>query len=50
MTHPEVHAWVAGERPLTDPAPAPWRIVRQGLRVARGVPRRKYRLGVAQEA
>ena len=50
LTHPDVHAWAAGERPLTDPAPAPWRLVRQGLRVARGVPRRKYRLGIAQEA
>jgi len=50
VTHPEVHAWMAGEQPLTDPAPAPWRIVRQGLRVARGVPRRRYRLRVAHQA
>jgi hypothetical protein len=44
--HPEVHAWLAGEQPLGDPAPPPWRLLREGLRVARGVPRRRYRLGM----
>jgi hypothetical protein len=45
--HPEVHAWLRGREPLTDPAPAPWRLVRQALRVARGVPRRRYRKRVS---
>jgi hypothetical protein len=43
-THPDVHAWLSGERPLTDPAPLPSRVLREALRVARGVPRRRYRL------
>jgi hypothetical protein len=47
-THPDVHGWLASEQPLTDPAPRPWRLVRQGLRVARGVPRRRYRLRAQQ--
>ena len=29
---------------LGDPAPPAWRFVREGLRVARGLPRRRYRL------
>jgi hypothetical protein len=41
--HQTVNAWLAHEQPLTDPAPLPWRLARQGLRVARGVPRRRYR-------
>jgi hypothetical protein len=43
-THPDVHAWLAGQQPLGDPAPRRWRLLREGLRVARGVPRRRYRL------
>jgi len=42
-THPEVHEWLRTQPPLTDPAPAPSRLLRQALRVARGVPRRRYR-------
>ncbi len=45
--HPEAHAWLSAREPLGDPAPPPWRAVRQGLRVARGVPRRRYRLAGA---
>ena len=45
--HPEVHAWLRAREPLADPAPAAWRAVREGLRVARGVPRRRYRATVA---
>ena len=30
-----------------DPAPAPWRLVRQALRIARGVPRKRYRARVS---
>jgi hypothetical protein len=47
-THPDVHAWLAAEHPLTDPAPTAARLLRQGLRVARGVPRRRYRLRAQQ--
>jgi hypothetical protein len=46
-TQPEVHAWLSERAPLEDPAPAPSRLVRQALRVARGVPRRRYRARVA---
>jgi hypothetical protein len=42
--HPAVHAWLATQPPLDDPAPPPWRALRQALRVARGVPRRRYRV------
>ena len=42
--HPEAHAWLATQQPLVDPAPAPSRLLREGLRIARGVPRRRYRL------
>jgi hypothetical protein len=45
--HPDVHAWLRARQPLADPAPAPWRAVREGLRIARGVPRRRYRSTVA---
>jgi hypothetical protein len=40
---PEVRDWLNERGPLTDPAPAPSRAVRHGLRVARGVTRRRYR-------
>jgi hypothetical protein len=43
-THPAAHAWLAGEPHLGDPSPPPWRLLRQALRIARGVPRRRYRL------
>jgi hypothetical protein len=43
-SHPEAHAWLATERPLGDPAPPVWRFLREGLRVVRGLPRRRYRL------
>jgi hypothetical protein len=43
-SHPDVHAWLSAEQPLTDPAPRPHRVLREGLRVARGLPRRRYRL------
>jgi hypothetical protein len=43
-THPGVHAWLAGQEPLGDPASRPSRLLREGLRVARGLPRRRYRL------
>ena len=42
-THPEVHAWLRTQPPLTDPAPAPARWLREALRVGRGVSRRRYR-------
>ena len=45
--HPDVHAWLSTREPLADPAPAPWRAVREGLRIARGVTRRRYRATVA---
>jgi hypothetical protein len=45
--HPEVHAWLSAREPLADPAPAAWKAVREGLRIARGVPRRRYRATVA---
>jgi hypothetical protein len=45
--HPEVHAWLRERTPLTDPAPRRWRLVRQALRIARGVPRRRYRARVS---
>jgi hypothetical protein len=48
--HPEVFSWLSAEVPLTDPAPRAWKLVRQGLRVARGVPRRRYRLAAQQAA
>ena len=45
--HPEVAAWLRERPPLTDPAPAPWRLVRQALRIARAVPRKRYRARVS---
>jgi hypothetical protein len=45
--HPQVHSWLSAREPLTDPAPAPWRAARQSLRLARGVPRRRYRRRVS---
>jgi hypothetical protein len=48
--HPDAHAWLAERAPLSDPAPAPSRLVRQALRAARGVPRRRYRARVAATA
>jgi hypothetical protein len=45
--HPEVGAWLRERPPLTDPAPAPYRLVRQALRIARGVPRKRYRARVS---
>ncbi len=47
QAHPEVHTWLRAKEPLTDPAPAPWRLVRQALRMARGVPRKRYRARVS---
>ena len=44
--HPDVHAWLSAREPLGDPAPAAYRAVREGLRVARGVPRRRFRATV----
>jgi hypothetical protein len=41
--HTDVHAWLSERAPLADPAPAPSRALREALRVARGVPRRRYR-------
>jgi hypothetical protein len=49
-TRPEIHAWLKDRAPLGDPAPAPSRLVRQALRIARGVPRRRYRARVAAAA
>jgi hypothetical protein len=46
--HPEVVAWLAGRAPLGDPAPAPARLLREGLRATRGVSRRRYRRHRAQ--
>jgi hypothetical protein len=43
VPHPDVHAWLAGEAPLGDPSPRRWRLLREALRVTRGVPRRRYR-------
>jgi hypothetical protein len=42
--HPDISAWLLERGPLANAAPKPWRLVTQGLRVARGVPRRRYRL------
>jgi hypothetical protein len=42
--HSEVHEWLSAQAPLSDPAPATSRALREVLRVARGVPRRRYRL------
>lgn len=42
--HPAVHAWLAQAGPLANPAPPPWRLAREALRVGRGLPRRAYRL------
>ena len=42
-THPEVHAWLGAEPPLSDPAPRGARMLREALRIARGLPRRRYR-------
>ncbi len=42
--HPEVHEWLSARGPLENAAPSPWRLMTQGLRLARGVPRRRYRL------
>ncbi len=46
-SHPDVHAWLSQREPLTDPAPRRWRAVRQALRLARGLPRRRYRRRVS---
>ena len=46
-TQPEAYAWLRAREALTDPAPARWRLVRQALRIARGVPRRRYRSRIA---
>jgi hypothetical protein len=46
QAHPEVHAWLRDEQPLGDPAPPAWRLMREWLRVTRGVPRRRYRLNM----
>jgi hypothetical protein len=42
--HPEVHEWLSARGSLGNAAPKPWRLVTQGLRMARGLPRRRYRL------
>jgi hypothetical protein len=42
--HPDVHEWLSARGPLANAAPKPWRLVTQGLRMARGLPRRRYRL------
>jgi hypothetical protein len=42
--HPEVHEWLSARGSLGNAAPKPWRLVTQGLRLARGLPRRRYRL------
>jgi hypothetical protein len=44
-SHPQIHAWLSDRSPLTDPAPALSRLLTTGLRVSRGVPRRRYRQG-----
>jgi hypothetical protein len=41
--HREVHAWLKQREPLGDPAPKHWHLVSEGLRVVRGLSRRKYR-------
>ena len=41
--HPEVHEWLSGQEPLVDGTAVPWRALGQGLRVTRGVSRRRYR-------
>lgn len=42
QSHPEVHDWLAPQGPLTDPAAMHWRIVREVLRLQRGLRRRLY--------
>lgn len=42
--HPEVGGWLRSAAPITDPATPPSRALREALRVARGLPRRRYRL------
>lgn len=42
--HPAARDWLAHQEPLADPAALPARLLREALRAARGIPRRRYRL------
>ncbi len=40
--HPAAHGWLAPQGPVSDPASAPWRLLREALRLERGLRRRIY--------
>ena len=41
-SHPEVHEWLSPMGPIVDPATRAWGLVREGLRIMRGLERRRY--------
>jgi hypothetical protein len=40
--HPDVHEWLEPLGPVIDPVPARWRVMREALRIKRGINRRLY--------